>query len=154
MIFPKRRIHKDNPYKLIFENNNYMVIFIDSTGKKQKIKIEKEVYQLFDKFELEDLKEMNEFDRHIEHLEYTDESLYIKAINKNNNLEDIVISKMKKEQLKRAIEELPDIQKRRIKKYYLEEMTLKEISVIEKCSIRAIKYSIDIAIENIKKNMS
>ena len=42
---------------------------------------------------------------------------------------------------------LPKVQRRRIKKYYFEELTLKEIAKEENCTKMAIKFSIDNAIK-------
>ncbi|MDD2376371.1 MAG: sigma factor-like helix-turn-helix DNA-binding protein [Clostridia bacterium] len=58
---------------------------------------------------------------------------------------------MEYDKLKFAIDSLCEIQKRRIKMYYFEDMTLEKIATIENCTKVAIKYSIDNAIENLKK---
>lgn len=52
-----------------------------------------------------------------------------------------------------AINSLNSIQKDRIKKYYFEDKTLQEIADEEGCSPRAVKYSIDHAIENLRKKL-
>ena len=48
---------------------------------------------------------------------------------------------------------LSNIQKRRIKMYYFDDMTLKEIAKIEKCSIMSVKESIDSGINKLRKNL-
>jgi len=150
---PKRRKYKDNPYTLnyIEEKNIYMVSFKDVRGKLQKIEVSEEIYKTFDRFELDDLSEMNEYDNHIEHSEVFENNLEVRAKNKPTSLEDEIIRKSTFEELKKAIDMLPEIQKRRIKKYYFEDMTLEEIAVDEKCSKVAIKYSLDIAIKKISE---
>lgn len=152
--FPKRRKSKDNPYNLCFDEktNTYKIKFIDSLSKQQEVEIDYELYLIFNQFELKDLSMMNEYDRHIEHIEQSDEMLYHNAINKSINIEDKVIEKIMYQELKKEIERLPDIQKRRLKMYFFKDMTLREIAVIEGCSIRSIKYSIDIAISKLLKN--
>ena len=94
---------------------------------------------------------MNEYDNHIEHSEVFENNLEVRAKNKPTSLEDEIIRKSTFEELKKAIDMLPEIQKRRIKKYYFEDMTLEEIAVDEKCSKVAIKYSLDIAIKKISE---
>ena len=74
----------------------------------------------FDRFELDDLSEMNEYDNHIEHSEIFENNLESRAKDKQILLEDMIIQKETFEKLKKAINELPEIQKRRIKKYYFD----------------------------------
>ncbi|MBQ6286024.1 MAG: sigma-70 family RNA polymerase sigma factor [Bacilli bacterium] len=152
---PKRRKYKDNPYTLnyIESKNIYVVSFKDIKGHLQNVEVNKEVYQAFDRFELDDLSEMNEYDNHIEHSEIFENTLEVRAKDKPMSLEDSIIQKSTFEELKRAIGMLPEVQKRRIKKYYFDDKTLEEIAKEEKCSKVAIKYSIDNAIKNISKKI-
>lgn len=150
---PKRRKHKDNPYTLesIVEKKIYRVLFNNQNGEKYEIDISEEVYNVLNKFELDDLKELNEFDRHTEHLEQSEESLYKLSLLKQQNIDDYIIRESTYEELNGAINKLPEIQKRRIKMYYFQEMTLKEIGNLEHCSKVAVKHSIDDGISNLKK---
>lgn len=150
---PKRRKYKDNPYKLesIEEEKIYIVSFNDRLGNHYTVNVDFEIFKALNQFELDDLKELNEFDRHIEHLEQTDELLYKKALLKKENIEDYIIRKSTYEELISAINKLSDIQKRRIKMYYFENKNLQEIANLENCSCRAIKYSIDAALNKLKK---
>ena len=85
-------------------------------GKKNtKIEVQEEVYKALDRFELDDIKEMNEYDRHIEHSEIYEDNLCVRAMDKPTGLEDYIIQKSTFEDLKKAINMLPEVQKRRIK---------------------------------------
>lgn len=150
---PKRRRHKDNPYILeyIEEKNSYIVNFKDGKGRTQKVEVSKIVYQAFDRFELDDLSELNEYDNHIEHSEIYENNLYERATNKPLKVEEIVESIILDEKLKNAINNLSDIQKRRIKMYYFDDLTQQEIANIEGTSLRAVQYTLNDAIENLKK---
>lgn len=150
---PKRRKYKDNPYTLNFieEKNIYIVSFKDIKGHLQEVEVGKEVYKIFDMFELQDIKELNEYDRHIEHSEIFENNLEVRAMDKPISLEKIIETKLMNEDLKKAIDSLSDIQKRRIKMYYFENKTLREIAEIEHCKIMSVKDSIDIGIKKIKK---
>lgn len=152
-IRPRRRNAKDNPYTLInfSENNKYAVKFKDSNCKESFIEITEEIYNEFNKFELDDLSEMNEYDRHIEHLSLNENILNKRKFNKNESLENCVIKQMEFKKLYEAINKLPKLQKDRIIKYYFENMTQKEIAKSEECSIRAVQYTINIALRNLKK---
>lgn len=151
----KRRKINDNPYNLEYDNelNIYRIIFIDSKGHEQILNVDIEIYNVFNESELKDLSILNEFDRHIEHLEHSEESLYKKATLKNDNVEKDAFTNILYDDLKKEINKLPDIQKRRLKKYFFNDMTLNEISKEEKCSIRAVKSSIDIALRKLKEKI-
>lgn len=69
--------------------------------------------------------------------------------------EDILMAKEEKSEIHRnlnkAISRLPEIQKRRIIKYYINNMTFEEIGKSEKCSAAAVCQSVEVAIKNMKK---
>lgn len=147
---PKRRKYKDNPYSLIRNNNTYIVKFKDNYNYIHNIEVSEKIYNCFNQFELIDLSQMNEFDRHIEHFKTFDSLLYKNLLQIENDLETIVINLLEKEKLYKAINSLPKIQKRRIIQYYFKNETKKEIAQKDNCSVRAIQFSIDIAIKNLK----
>lgn len=153
---PKRRKMRDNPYVLLYDNekNLYRISFKDSNGIIQNVNVNKEVYDQFDKFELEDLSWLNEYDNHIEHSEIYDNNLYHRSVNKSETLEFIIEKNFELKEILDIINKLPVIQKRRLKKYYFENKTYEKIAKEEKCTKRAIKFSIDIAIDKISKKMN
>lgn len=142
---------KKNKYKEYQLNNDQTISFVDSKGYKQRLVIDHMLYNQLHKFELQDKKEMNEYDRHIEHLEQTEITLYKRTKNRYISLEDIVLTKIINEKLHDEIDKLPYKQKRRLKMYYFDDMTLKEIGYLEKCSPQAVSYSIECAIKNLAK---
>ena len=150
---PKRRKYRDNPYTLSFieEKNIYIVSFKDVKGTTHRVEVNEEVYKAFDKFELEYLSELNEYDNHIEHSEVFENNLEKRAKDKPISLEDEFIEKSTFNELKEAINKLPEIQKRRIKKYYFDEKTQQQIADEEKVDIRAVQYTLNIALKNLKK---
>ncbi len=150
---PKRRKYRDNPYTLnyIEEENIYIVSFKDVKGQLQSIQVSREIYKAFDRFELDDLSEMNEYDNHIEHSEIFENKLEIRVKDKPISLEDEMIRKATFDELKKAIDTLPEIQKRRIKKYYFEDKTQQEIADEENVDIRAIQYTLNIALKKLKE---
>ncbi len=148
---PKRRKSKDNPYTLIKVNNQYFVSFIDINNRKNIVEVSDKLFYAFDEFELEDKSQMNKIERHIEHNAIYDETLYKRAINKYESVEDEIIRKSTYEDLMKAINELPTVTKRRIKMFYFEELSTSEISVIEKCSDRMVRKSLEVGREKIKE---
>lgn len=150
---PKRRRYKDNPYtlKYVEEKNIYIVSFKDVKGHLQNVEVSKEIYLAFDRFELEDLSEMNEYDNHIEHSEIYENNLEVRAKNKPISLEDEVIQKSTFEELKKAIDSLPNIQRRRIKKYYFEEKNEIQIAKEENATHQAVHKSLSNALIKLKE---
>lgn len=152
---PIRNKSKDNPYILGFDENKkvYRVEFVDNKKVIHNVEISLEVYEAFDKFELEDISQIHKYRSHIEHSEIYEESLNARSVHKPISVEEEVESKIIFEKLKLAINQLSTIQKRRIKMYYFEDMTLEEIAKIEGATHQAISKSINKGIEEIKKIM-
>lgn len=148
---PKRRKSKDNPYVIERINGVNFVSFKDVNGVLQIVEVNAEVFEIFNKSELRDISQMHEYERHIEHSEVFENNLYKRSIDKALSVEEEVINKTTFENLKNAINNLPEIQRRRIKKYYFDDMTFEEIAKEENCTKRAVKFSIDIALEKISK---
>ncbi len=151
----KRNKSKDNPYTLSYNETtrSYVVEFKDNKNILQKVEISDEVYEAFDKFELEDISQIHKYRKHIEHNEVYEETLYHRAINDSVSIEDEIEEKIMVEELKNIINLLPEIQKRRLKKYYFEDMTLEQIAKEEKCTKVAVKYTIDIALQKISEKI-
>ncbi len=148
---PKRRKSKDNPYTLKIINNTYIVTFIDSNNVKREVSLSEDVFNAMDKFELEDISQMHKADRHIERKEFSEININKKAFVKPLLLEDDFINNASFKELKNAIDKLPSIQKRRIKKYYFDEKNEYEIADEENTSQQAINKSLNLAIKNLKK---
>lgn len=136
---------------MIDDGEKYIVSFKDCKGIKQEQVVSEDIFKLMDKFELEDLSFLNEYDNHIEHSQIYENNLNNRALNKEVLLEDLVEEKFLKLNILDEIEKLPAIQKRRLKKYFFEEKTFEQIAVEENCTKRAIKFSVDIAIQKISK---
>ena len=150
---PKRRKDKHNPYSISKRDRQYFLSFKDGEGFPYDIEVDKPLYELFNHFELEDLSYLNVWDRHTEHSSLSEDTLNRRALNRNDSIEDVVIETIQKEQLHKAISELPEIQHRRLVLYYFEKFTYKQIAEMEGCTKRAIKFSIDIAIKKLKEKL-
>ena len=151
---PKRRRYKDNPYFLNVDDNNIKYVsFKDSRNMLRKVKIEDNIFDVFNQFELNDLSEMNEFDNHIEHSEIFDNNLYGRARAKPISVEEQAINNILIEKILDELSHLSDIQRRRFIKYYIYDFTLEEIAKSENCTKMAVKFSIDRVLEKIKKKL-
>lgn len=148
----KRRKDKYNPYKLyISSNEKYFIKIKNLNSNSILIEVDKRIYMEMNKFELEDKSQMNKYDRHIEHSQITDVTLNKRAINLKPSIEEIVCYKIERELVHKAISMLPEVQKKRINMYFLENLTQQEIADIDKVSIRAVQYSIENGLKNLKK---
>lgn len=151
---PKRRKDKYNPYKICENNGRYYMSFKDGQGVWHDIEIEKELFDVFNRFELDDLSILNEWDRHIEHFEQTEQSLNRRASNKAESVEEVVLHNIECEELYRAIAALTETQQKRLTLYYFRGLTYHQIAEMEGCSVSAVGGSISAAIKNIKKILS
>ena len=117
---PIRNKSKDNPYTLGFdeEKNIYTVEFKDNKNILHKVEISEKVYKVFDKFELEDISQIHKVRSHIEHSEVFEETLNTRMLYKPISIEEEVENKVLLDDLKKAINHLTDVQKRRLKLDY------------------------------------
>ena len=149
---PKRRKDKYNPYTIgTTEDGRHWLTFSDGQGNRHHFEISAAVFALFDSFELDDLSYLNEVDRHYEQSELTEASLYDRAVHRPATVEESALQSMEYAQLHRAISGLPEIQKRRLILYYFQGLTYEQIAGMEECTKRAVKFSVDIAVEMLKK---
>lgn len=148
---PKRRKDKYNPYTIYEKEGYFYVSFKDGQDKLQKFEISKELYNTFNSFELEDLVHLNVMDRHMEQSEQWESTLNIRALQKIEDIDEIVIKKIEVQRLHKAIKSLPEIQRRRIWLYYFEDMTCEQIAEKERCSFQAVSKSIAAAEKRMKK---
>lgn len=153
---PKRRKDKYNPYTLHTEKEKYYILFIDVNNHIQKVEVSKKIFESFNRFELEDISQMNEYDRYYEHSEIYENTLHRRNISDAQSLEEYFENIQVTENLHIAINKLPEVQKRRLKKYYFEAKTFDEIALEEGCTYQSIQRSVYRAvakIKNILKNL-
>ena len=150
---PKRKRDKYNPYTIYEKDGHFFLSFKDGQAIYRTIQISRELYETFDSFELEDIRYLNVLSRHIEHSEVWESTLNARALERPEDLEELVLRRLQEEELHKAIRRLPEKQKRRLILYYFEEMTYEQIAELEGCSKVAVKYMIDKAVEVLKKNL-
>ena len=156
---PKRRRKRDNPYQIFVigagtpEARHY-ARFKDGEGKEHCLEIEKEIYDLLDRFEREDLRDLNEYDRHYEHCEQTEQSIHRRAVALPVTVEEAVLKRLEYGQLHIAIRELSDKQRRRLSLHYFGGFKIKEIAEMESCDPSVISRSISVAKKKLKNLIS
>lgn len=166
-IRPIRNRNKDNPYHLFSdEDNNIYIVTITNENGEIRVSVTKELFELLDELEKDEAKIIQQDKRHlIQALKYTisedneqleqDEILeiilYRKAKEKPISLEDKVMKKIENEKLNQAINSLSEKQRRRILLYFKHNLSLSQIAKIEGCNKMAVKFSIDKALEELRK---
>ena len=147
---PKRRKDKYNPYTLTKIKDKHIHSFRDGQGVLQEITIDRELFELLDRFELDDLSYLNEVDRHYEHSELTEISLYNRATALPESVEDAVLRNLQYEALYNAIWKLPEAQRRRLILYYFGGLTYAQIAEMEGCKYQTVQESIYAALKKLK----
>jgi len=147
--------NNSNPYTLhteIVEGiTHYFVSFTDGEGIHRETEVSRPVYLEFLRFVKVDKSLQNWDDRHREQSEQTEETLYKRALHPPKSVEETVFDSLRNEQLRLAIQELPEIQRRRFVLYHEFGLTYVQIANMEGCGARAVEYSVEIAKEKIKK---
>lgn len=149
---PNRKKDKLNPYTLSVENNTYYISFTDGQGIFHKQAISTELYAAFNSFELDDISLMNEASRHLSEMGMSEELLCHLIADPSEPMEDRVYRRIMYQKLHKAIDQLPDIQRRRVLLYYFGGYTYEQIAQMESCTKRAVKFSVDAALKNLRDN--
>ena len=147
---PNRKKDKSNPYTLSVEGDTYYISFTDGQGIFHKMEISMELYAAFNSFELDDISWINETSRHLSELDFGEESLSHKIADPSEPVEDHVYRRIMYQELHRAIAQLPEIQRRRVLLYYFGGYTYEQIAQMEDCTKRAVKFSVDAALKNLR----
>lgn len=145
---PIRRKFKDNPYILESEEskNIYIIKFKDIKGEFHSLQVDKDVFDIFDESERFENARFFEYSTKMIKSDFNIENIPSKT-----SIENEVINKTTIKELRKIINKLPLIQKRRLIKYFFENKTYEQIAQEEKCSKRAVKFTIDIVLEKFSK---
>ena len=151
---PHRKKDKWNPYSLSIENNIYYISFTDGQGIFHRQEISMELYATFNRFELDDISLMNEASRHLTETDGDEEPLGNRIADPSEPVEDHVYRRIMNQELRKAIAQLPEIQRRRVLLYYFGGYTYEEIAKMEGCKHPAIIKSVTAAERKIKKMLT
>lgn len=131
----------------------YFVSFTDGGGEFHRAEINLDIYSALYELNKTDRNLTRSDERNLEHSEITEESLNKRSFEKTKGIEEIILEKEKKTLFWEAIGELPDVQRKRLLLYYDYGFSLKEIAIMENCSIRAIQYSVEIAKKKLEEKI-
>ena len=150
-------LNNENPYTLrteIVEGiTHYYVSFTDGQAIHRETEVSRPVYLEFLRF-VEIERSLRHWDeRHREYSELTEETLNRRAQNPPKSLEETVFDSQRDEQLRLAIQKLPEIQRRRFVLYHEFGLTYKQIAKMEGCTKMPVKRSIDRAEQKIREQI-
>ena len=148
---PKCRKDKYNPYTLTKKEDKHFLSFRDGQGVLRELQITKELFEVLNRFELDDLSILNEWDRHYEYSELTEASLNDRAAMLPESVEETVFRNLRYEALYKAMEQLPETQRRRLVLYYFAGLIYAQIADKEGCKYQTVQESIYAALKKLKK---
>ncbi len=112
----------------------YYVAFRDGQGIRRETDVSRPVYLEFLRFVKDDKRQENWADRHIEQSEQTEESLFHRAMNQPRSVDETVFDSLRREELRRVIQSLPEKQRRRFVLHHEFGLTYEQIAAMEGCS--------------------
>jgi RNA polymerase sigma-70 factor (ECF subfamily) len=128
------------------------VSFVDGEAIHHEIEVSRSIYLEFLRFVKVERNLRRWDERHTEQSDLTDETLHSRALNPQKSVEDAVIDGLCNEQLQRAVESLPEIQRRRFVLYHEYGLTYEQIADMEGCTFQAVGKAVkaaETAIKNI-----
>ncbi|WP_330512232.1 RNA polymerase sigma factor [Luxibacter massiliensis] len=131
----------------------YFISFKDSTGVFQSLDVLKELYFAFRQLERKNRTLQQSDQHHKEFNEVYEETLNRRARYIPKSVEEIIIETERSELLYKAINSLPEIQRRRFLLYYEYDYSNYEIAAMENCTAQAVRRSVIIAKEKVKAQM-
>lgn len=129
---------------------HYYVSFIDGQAHHREIEVSRPVYLEFLRFVKVERNLRRWDERHTEQSDLTDETLYKRALYPQKSVEDVAFDILRNEQLRRAIQQLPEIQRRRFVLYHEFGLTYGQIAEIEGCSPVSAFRTVNRAVARIK----
>lgn len=129
---------------------HYYISFADGQAIPRETKVSRPVYMEFLRFTKHERNLRRWDERHTEQSELTDETLYNRALYPPKSVEETVFDSQWNKRLRKAITELPEVQRRRFILYHEFGLTYEQIAEMEGCTKMPVKRSIDRATEKIR----
>ena len=151
---PKRRKAKDNPYTLMSigadsDNPRYYISF-NYYGDRKCVEISKELFDVFDKYELEDISYLHKVDKYM-YISYIYDFETLIDMSVDTSTDETFETVTKYDELYSAIEMLTERQKRFLELYYTKGYNCREIAKMENCSFQNVAKSIQKALKKLRK---
>lgn len=128
----------------------YFISFKDGQGKSHELEVSEQFFMEFRQMERRNRNLLQWDERHREFSEVWDETLNRRALKLPKSIEEQMIEAERAELLCKAVDGLPEIQRRRFLLYYEYEFNFYQIAAMEHCTASAIQKSVAIAKEKVK----
>jgi RNA polymerase sigma-70 factor (ECF subfamily) len=146
-----------NPYTLRREITDgiarYFVSFTDGQNIRRETEVSRPVYLEFLRFVRVERNLRRSDERHTEQSDLTDETLNRRALRRAKSAEDTVFDTLRDERLRRAVAELPEVQRRRFVLHHEFGLTYEQIAVMEGRSAAAVCHAVKRAEQKIRDAM-
>ena len=131
--------------------SHYFISFKDGQAILRETEVSRPVCLEFCRFVKRERNLRRSDERHIEQSDLTDETLYNRAANPPKAVDETVFDSMRNEQLRQAIAELPDTQRRRFVLHHEFGLTYEQIANMEGCKRQPVTRSVERAEEKIRE---
>ena len=114
--------------------------FRDGQGVPHRLELDVKLYAVFDRFELDDLSFLNEQERHLDWTEAerrAAEPSFGTGAGPGGGRPSM--NPCRRQALREGVNQLPEVQKRRLQMYFFDGLTYEEIAVREGCSYQAVQ---------------
>ena len=128
----------------------YFISFKDGQGEHHELEVSEQLFFEFRQMERRNRNLLQWDERHREFSEVWDETLNRRALKLPKSIEEQMIEAERAELLCKAVDRLPEIQRRRFLLYYEYEFNFYQIAAMEHCTASAIQKSVAIAKEKVK----
>lgn len=128
----------------------YYVSFVDGQAKQKEIEVSRLVYSEFQSFVKIERNLRRWDERHTEQSDLTDATLNMRAFYPQKSVEDTTFDSLRNEQLRQAIQQLSEIQRRRFVLYHEFGLTYEQIAVMDGCKKQSVCESVLLAEDKVK----
>ena len=131
----------------------YFISFKDGQGEHHELEVSEQLFFEFRQMERKNrnLQQWNQ--RHREFNEVWDETLYRRALRVPKSLDEQMLEEERNVTLCKAVESLPEIQRRRFLLYYEYDFNFYQIGKMEHCTASAVQKSVSVAREKVMAEM-
>ncbi len=135
------------------DGTRYFISFKDGQGEHHELEVSEQLFFEFRQMERRNRNLQQWDERHREFNEVWDETLYRRALRVPKSLDERMIEEERNELLCKAVDQLPEIQRRRFLLYYEYDFNFYQIAEMEHCTASAVQKSVSVAREKVKAEM-
>ncbi len=135
------------------DGTRYFISFKDGQGEHHELEVSEQLFFEFRRMERRNRNLQQWDERHREFNEVWDETLYRRALRVPKSLDERMIEEERNELLSKAVDQLPEIQRRRFLLYYEHDSNFYQIAEMEHCTASAVQKSVSVARKKVRAEM-